>query len=65
VTDVMPALDPQIRDLLTARLRFYRDLGLTDFYGRPVDPALIAKLENVCSPSVQTDNQQASRNNLP
>lgn len=61
----MPALDPQIRDLLTARLRFYRDLGLTDFYRRPVDPALIAKLADVCSPAGQTDNQQASRNNLP
>jgi len=65
VTDVMPALDPQIRDLLTARLRFYRDLGLTDFYRRPVDPALIAKLADVCSPAVQTDIAQASRNNLP
>jgi len=61
----MPALDPQIRDLLTARLRFYRDLGLTDFYRRPVDPALIAKLADVCSPAVQTDIAQASRNNLP
>lgn len=61
----MPALDPQIRDLLTARLRFYRDLGLTDFYRRPVDPALIAKLADVCSPAGQTDIAQASRNNLP
>lgn len=61
----MPALDPQIRDLLTARLRFYRDLGLTDFYRRPVDPALIAKLADVCSSAAQTDIQQASRNNLP
>ena len=33
----MPALDPAIRQALAARLRFYRDLGLTEFYRRPVD----------------------------
>ena len=32
----MPALDPATRDALEARLRFYRELGLTDFYRRPV-----------------------------
>ena len=30
-------------DLLT-RVRFYRDLGLTEFYRRPVDPELLARL---------------------
>jgi uracil-DNA glycosylase len=35
-------LDPTAREALAARLRFYRDLGLTDFYRRAVDPALIA-----------------------
>jgi len=39
---VAPALDPSTREALEARLRFYRDLGLTEFYRRPVDPALIA-----------------------
>jgi uracil-DNA glycosylase len=38
----MPALDPAVREALAARLRFYRDLGLTDFYRRAADPALIA-----------------------
>ena len=38
----MPALDPATQQALAARLRFYRDLGLTDFYRRPVDPALLA-----------------------
>ena len=33
------ALDPAIKEALAARLRFYRDLGLTEFYRRPVDPA--------------------------
>ena len=39
-----PALDPAIREALEARLRFYRDLGLTEFYRRPVDPALLESL---------------------
>lgn len=30
-------LDPALRDALAERLRFYRDLGLTEFYRRPVD----------------------------
>jgi DNA polymerase len=37
----VPALDPTIQQAIAARLRFYRDLGLTDFYRRPVDPALL------------------------
>ncbi len=32
------ALDSATRDALAERMRFYRDLGLTDFYRRPVDP---------------------------
>lgn len=32
-------LDPTTREALAARLRFYRDLGLTEFYRRAVDPA--------------------------
>ncbi len=30
-------LDPALRDALQERLRFYRDLGLIEFYRRPVD----------------------------
>jgi uracil-DNA glycosylase len=33
----MPALDAATREALEARLRFYRELGLTDFYRRPVE----------------------------
>ena len=40
-----PALDPALRQALSERLRFYRDLGLTDFYRRPVDAALPAESE--------------------
>ena len=32
-------LDPATRGALAERLRFYRDLGLTDFYRRDVEPA--------------------------
>ncbi|WP_348261994.1 uracil-DNA glycosylase [Telmatobacter sp. DSM 110680] len=38
----MPALDPATREELEARLRFYRELGLTDFYRRPVGLARTA-----------------------
>jgi len=34
-------LDPATRQALVERVRFYRDLGLTEFYRRPVDPALL------------------------
>ena len=34
-------LDPATREAIVARVRFYRDLGLTEFYRRPVDPALL------------------------
>jgi len=37
-------LDSATREALLARVRFYRDLGLTEFYRRPVDPALLAEL---------------------
>ncbi len=37
-------LAPATREALIARVRFYRDLGLTEFYRRPVDPALLAQL---------------------
>jgi uracil-DNA glycosylase family 4 len=35
---VARALDQGTRDALAERLRFYRDLGLTDFYRREVEP---------------------------
>ena len=39
------AFDPATREALLARVRFYRELGLTEFYRRPVDPALLAQFE--------------------
>ena len=40
-------LDSTTREALLARVRFYRDLGLTEFYRRSVDPALLAQLSAV------------------
>ena len=36
-SDVPRHLDPATREALAERLRFYRDLGLIDFYRRPVE----------------------------
>jgi DNA polymerase len=49
-------LDPDTRAALEERLRFYRDLGLTEFYRRPVDAELMAKLEAAkpAAPGMQT-----------
>jgi DNA polymerase len=38
-------LDPAIRDALVERVRFYRDLGLTEFYRRPVDAAADSEID--------------------
>jgi DNA polymerase len=35
----VPSLDPATREALQARLRFYRELGLTELYRRPVSAA--------------------------
>jgi uracil-DNA glycosylase family 4 len=39
-------LDLAARDALIARMRFYRELGLTEFYRRPVDPAILERFES-------------------
>lgn len=39
----MPPLDPVFQQALLARVRFYRELGIADFYRRPIDPALLAR----------------------
>lgn len=43
----MPVFDPSIQQALAARLRFYRELGLYDFYRRPVDPAVLQAVETL------------------
>ena len=36
ISPKMPTLDPQVRSALAERLRFYNELGIYDFYRRPV-----------------------------
>jgi DNA polymerase len=40
-----PALDPEIRRALAARLRYYNEMGIYDFYRRPQSAASIAVAE--------------------
>jgi uracil-DNA glycosylase len=47
----LPALDTATREALEARLRFYRELGITEFYRRAVDPAQTSKAASVASGS--------------
>jgi uracil-DNA glycosylase len=56
------ALDPATRQALADRLRFYRDLGLMDFYRRPVDPALLAEpapdTQHVGAPGLDSETRE-------
>jgi uracil-DNA glycosylase len=57
------SLDPGTQQAVAARLRFYRDLGLTEFYRRPVDPALLSGLDEVqqgIPASPQTASEESS-----
>jgi DNA polymerase len=66
------SLDPATREALLARVRFYRDLGLTEFYRRPVDPALLARLaaepdapQSLPAPSAPLLSAEAARDHEP
>ena len=61
----MARLDPTIQQELAARLRFYRDLGLTDFYRRPVDPAILAAFANQTSAPIQPSIDEPSTKGGP
>ena len=51
----MPSpLDLATQQTIAARLRFYRDLGVTDFYRRPVDPS---KLQTMAVPVTAPEGQ--------
>jgi uracil-DNA glycosylase family 4 len=50
--------DQQIRDALHARLRFYRELGIGEFYRRDVDPGLWAQPKQL--PVISQEQPQAS-----
>jgi uracil-DNA glycosylase family 4 len=50
-------LDPATRAALDERLRFCREMGLYDLYRRPVDPALVAKLEAASAAAAEAPAQ--------
>jgi len=56
-------LDSATREALLARVRFYRDLGLTEFYRRPVDPALLAQLAS--NPATASEIFDSTSNPVP
>jgi DNA polymerase len=58
-------IDPETRDALLARIRFYRDLGLTEFYRRAVDPALLARLAAEASSETLASQIAAPPSHLP
>jgi uracil-DNA glycosylase len=59
------SFDPATREALLARVRFYRDLGLTEFYRRPVDPALLAQFEAESIPSHAHEPESAQNLGAP
>jgi DNA polymerase len=59
------SLDPATREVLLARVRFYRDLGLTEFYRRPVDPALAAQFSAESEATESSDQHQTGVNPKP
>jgi DNA polymerase len=61
---VAQSLDPATREALVARVRFYRDLGLTEFYRRPVDPALQAA-EPVAAETAELGQPNLSQEDAP
>ncbi|HUA93532.1 MAG TPA: uracil-DNA glycosylase [Terracidiphilus sp.] len=54
-------LDPALREALAERLRFYRDLGLTEFYRRPVDPAAIADAPEIAVVAAESSAPSAEQ----
>lgn len=58
------SLDPATRQALEARFRFYGELGLTEFYRRPVDLSLLAQLEagasNLGAPPLDSETWDAA-----
>jgi uracil-DNA glycosylase len=59
------SFDPATREALLARMRFYRDLGLTEFYRRPVDASLIAQFEALHLASQNAFADPVSQNRDP
>ena len=61
-SNVPRLLDPQSREALAERLRFYRDLGVTDFYRRPVEETfeVMSAPEVVGAPDLASDTREGN-----
>ena len=53
-------LDNATREALVERIRFYRDLGLFEFYRRPVDPAILTQDDAEPEQSAYTESATAN-----
>lgn len=58
-------LDPATRDALVERVRFYRDLGLTEFYRRPVDAARLAAWAAAAELTAQSEQAASEPDSQP
>jgi DNA polymerase len=58
-------LDAATQEALLARVRFYKDLGLAEFYRRPVDPALLAQLAAAPEPAPIQERESAQSLGAP
>jgi uracil-DNA glycosylase len=62
---VAQAIDPAAKAALAARIRFYRDLGLTEFYRRSVDPELLAQIHTDAESQVSEARPGAPKFDAP
>lgn len=60
----MLAIDPVLREALVARLRFYRDIGVTDLYRRTVDPEMLALVQETSSQVCNAESLEAPGSEL-
>jgi uracil-DNA glycosylase len=56
-------VDPSLRDALAARIRFYRDLGITEFYRRPVIEAPAST--DLGAPGLDSETWETTSESLP
>ena len=64
-TDPIAEGDHAAREALHARLRFYRELGIGEFYRREVNPEIWAQAETQVQPQAQPASSQNQAESLP
>ena len=56
----MPQLDPELRNALAARMRFYNEMGIYDFYRRPPSQAAVPTAASVREEHTSIDGEEMS-----